>query len=193
MRQDGFTLVELMVALLIFGMLSAAGVALLAFSVDSQAASKTGLDRSAGLRRAGALLAADLAQAAPRIVRDESGLVRPAFESGGDGFAFRLVRGGWENPDGAPRPSLQKVEYALADGSLQRRSYRFVDGTEPAAATTLIEGVRALTVRYRDARGEWRETWDPVQPTDLPRAVELVVDTDREGAIRQLFVVGAPA
>ncbi|HYZ47905.1 MAG TPA: type II secretion system protein, partial [Sphingomonas sp.] len=86
MNRNGFTLVELLVALLIFGMLAAAGVGLLRFSVDAQAATKTRLDALAGERRVESLVAADAAQAVPRVTRNEAGDPVQAFDGGPGGF-----------------------------------------------------------------------------------------------------------
>jgi general secretion pathway protein J len=194
MREEaGFTLVELLVSLFIFGMLAAAGVALLTFSVRAQETAEGRLDDLADFRRAGALLAGDLAQAAPRLVRDGAGDVRPAFvgrsgEQGGPALAF--VRRGWENADEAPRASLQRVEYGLAGGRLERRVYPRLDGAAPLPGTIVADGVRRIRLRYRDKDGEWRDRWDPTRPTDLPRAVELVMDAEGSGTTRQLFLAG---
>lgn len=193
-RQDaGFTIVELLVALLIFGMLAAAGVALLTFSVRAQETANLRLGELGGIRRASAMLNADFAQAAPRIARDESGDARPAFRGGpgGDGVMVELVRGGWDNVDGSSRSSLQKVEYVVAGGRLERRAWRYVDGAAALAPALLLEGVTNARLRYRDSEGGWRERWDPARPTDLPRAVELTVDVARYGRLRQVFLVGA--
>lgn len=195
-REQGFTLVELLVALLIFGMLSAAGVALLTFSVRAQDMAGERLGELAAIRRTGALMTGDLAQAAPRLVRGQAGAVQPAFV-GGDGqegdVALALVRRGWDNPDGASRASLQKVEYRLVEDRLERTAYRYLDGAEPMATATVLGGIETLTLRYRDEEGAWRERWDPTDITDLPRAVELVVDLGDGTAIRQLFLVGTGA
>ena len=192
--EQGFTLVELLVSLFIFGMLAAAGVALLSFSVRAQDAASRRLDEIGGFRRFSALLTSDLAQAAPRLWRDANGVMKPAFVGGtgqGEPTSLSLVRRGWENLDGSSRSSLQRVDYRLSDGRLERVGYRFVDGSAPMDAVALVEGVRSLRLRYRDARGEWRDRWDPTRPTDLPRAVEMVIDAGPAGAVRQLFLVGA--
>jgi general secretion pathway protein J len=181
---DGFTLVELLVSLFIFGMLSAAGVALLSFSVRAQEAAEARLGDLADFRRAGALLAGDLAQAAPRLARDMAGNARPA------GVVLAFVRRGWENLDDTPRPSLQRVEYRVTEGRLERRVYPRLDGAAPLPATTVAEGVRRVRFRYRDGEGNWRERWDPTKATELPRAVELVMDAEGSGTTRQLFETG---
>jgi general secretion pathway protein J len=185
---NGFTLVELLVSLTIFGMLSAAGVALLTFSVRAQEMAQVRLGDLAQLRRATTLMAADLGQAAARLHRDEAGSPLPAFSGSGAGVGF--VRRGWENVDGAPRSSLQRVEYRVAGGKLERLSWPMVDGAPPRAAVTLLDDVRSIAFRYRAPTGEWRDRWDPAEPDDLPLAVELVAETQGSGTTRQLFLTG---
>lgn len=190
-REDGFTLIEVMVSLVIFGMLSAAGVALLAFSVRAQAAANERLGEVAALRRTNALLTADLAQAVPRLFRDRAGATQPAFtgNAGAGAVALGMVRGGWSNPDLLPRASLQRVEYRLAAGRFERIAWPHVDGAEPLPPAVLLTGVRALHIRYR-TDGDWRTVWDSAKPDALPQAVEVTADVDRLGPVRQLFLVG---
>ena len=108
-----------MIALMIFGMIAAAGVALLSFSVKAQRAGGAALDDAGALNRTASILTADLAQAQDRPTRDVVGTLLPAM-TGGSGFdpALRLVRAGWSNPDEVARPTLQKVEYRLNAGGL---------------------------------------------------------------------------
>jgi general secretion pathway protein J len=188
--ESGFTLVELLVALLVFGMLAGAGVMLLRFSVDAQASAKDRLDGIAANRRIESLLAADAAQAMPRPTRNGAGDVTPSFEGTPDRFA--LVRGGWDNLDGAPRPSLQRVEYRLVGNRLERRQWPMLDGAAPDAAATLVDRVSALRLRYRSAEG-WRDRWDALRLDVLPRAVELTVRRADGPEYRYVFLVGAGA
>ncbi|HEV2865733.1 MAG TPA: type II secretion system minor pseudopilin GspJ, partial [Allosphingosinicella sp.] len=157
MKRNGFTLVEMLIALSIFGMLTAAGVALLTVTARTQESSDRLLAEVGELRRVGALLGADLAQAAPRIYRDEGGRPRRAFAgSGGEApLLMAFVRRGWDSGDG---PALQRVEYRLRAGAIERVSYAHVDGaSEPLAVVPLIDRVRTLRLRYRDSDGAWRE------------------------------------
>jgi general secretion pathway protein J len=75
-------------------------------------------------------------------------------------------------------------------GRLERTAYRHVDGGAPMEPVAVVTGVRNVRLRYRDPRGEWRERWDPTQPTLMPVAVEMVIDTEESESIRQLFLVG---
>lgn len=185
--QTGFTLVETLVSLFIFALLSAAGVALLSYSAKAQGFASARLDDVAAVRRMGALLTSDLAQATGRLPRDDMGRAHPAFD--GQAASMELVRGGWDNLDGAPRASVQKVEYRLAGGRLERIAYPYIDGAAAMPPLVLLDDIRALHLRYRDKDGKWRERWDPTRPTELPRAVELVLDSET-GTIRHLFLVG---
>ena len=193
--EHGFTLVELVVALFIFGMLAAAGVALLSFGVRAQAAAGNRLDDVAADRRMSVLLANDLAQALPRIARGVDGAPVRAF-TGNDGRSDPLVlgyvRGGWTNPDAALRPSIQRVDVVLEAGRLERRSYPMTDGAATAVTLVLADDVVQLALRYRTAEGEWRPRWDNARLDTLPRAVELTVERRAQPALTLAFLVGTP-
>jgi general secretion pathway protein J len=192
-RELGFTLVEMLIALTIFGMLTAGGVALLSFSVTSQEMTDRQLETLGSIRRAGALLTSDLAQATPRPWRDGAGNQQPAF-FGAPGRETRVmvfVRAGWDNPDQLPRASLQRVEYRFQGGRLLRIGYANVDGGGASAVTTLIRDVEQMGLRFRGRDGVWRDEWQGVEATDLPAAVELTVSSPRFGPVQQLFLVGS--
>lgn len=191
--QAGFTLIELLVALMIFAMLAAAGVLLLGNSVSAQAQVKTRLDDMAAVQRAGGALAADLGQAVPRISRTETGTLAPAFWSHREGEAvpvMQFVRGGWDNLGDLPRPSLQKVEYWVRQGRLERRTYAQIDGAAGDEPATLLDHVDDVALRFRDAQGEWRGEWIPTQPDLMPRAVEMTVTRTGEAPVTLRFLVG---
>lgn len=194
-RAGGFTLVEMLIALAIFGMLTAGGVALLSFSVTSQEVTERQLATLGSIRRASALLTADLAQATPRPWRDGSGAQQPAFFGaiGREARVMVLVRGGWDNPDELPRASLQRVEYRLQGGRLVRIGYTSLDAGGAAAVTILIDDIEQLQLRFRDREGLWSDSWEPGDPAELPVAVELTVSLARFGSVRQLFLVGTGA
>ncbi len=191
MKPNGFTLVEMLIALAIFGMLTAAGVTLLTLTVRTQETSARLLDELGAVRRTGALLTADLGQATARIRRARDGRPVQAFiGAGGDqALLIALVRRG-DDDEAARQGALQRVEYRLNEGRLERLAFNHVDGEAESVTVPLLDGVRRLRLRYRDEEGGWRESWDPTDPTRLPSAVELVSDSEDHGALRQLFLVG---
>ncbi len=191
--EHGFTLIEMMVALVIFAMLAAAGVSLLTFSVRAQAAATQRLDAVADDRRMASLLASDLAQALPRVTRDVIGATQRAF-SGTNGIGaaplLRYVRGGWSNPDAGARASIQRVEIALAGSRLERRTYAMSDGATAGEPMLLCDDVETVRMRYRQ-NGLWTADWTNPSPEALPRAVEMIVKRRDQPALMMAFLVGS--
>ena len=190
MKRNGFTLVEMLIALSIFGMLTAAGVALLGVTARTQETSDRLLEEVGEVRRVGALLTADLAHAVPRLYRGSDGSPQRAFAgAGGDSRELlAFVRRGCNSGEGG---GLQRVGYRLRGTTLERLAFAEVDGSAEAVAMPLLDDVRAVRLRYRDSEGAWRERWDPTDASDLPNAVELITETGTHGLVRQLFLVGS--
>ena len=185
--ERGFTLVEVMVALMIFGMIAAAGVAILSFSIRAQGATAARLDDGSALARTVSALSADLAQAMPRAARDEGGTLRPAFI--GEGGTLMLVRGGWTNIDAAPRATGQKVGWQLVDDALVRIGYPQIDGAAALPPVPMLAGVQAMQLRYRYG-GAWSDRWDGAGGVPLPQAVEMTIERANGVSWRTMFLVG---
>ncbi|MEG1030090.1 MAG: type II secretion system minor pseudopilin GspJ [Brevundimonas sp.] len=187
--RSGFTLIEVMIALLIFALLAAAGVLVLSQSIDNRFVVKAATDRTAELQRLRATLRADLGQTAPRRVRAANGqpATSPilAAEAPGDPLLV-LVRAGWSNPDGRPRAALQRVEYRLVENRLERRAYPYLDGARPGPPQVLYQGVSAPTL----SAGAETPRFTPSPDRPLPDAVRLDLTLEGYGPVRQLFVVG---
>lgn len=185
----GFTLVEMLVALAVFGLLATAGVAVTGYALRAQTAVEDRADRLAEFQRLRGLIKADLAQAAVRRTRGADG--RPArqafFGSAGGRPLMALTRRGWDNPDGAPRASVQYVEYSLDDGRLERRARAALDGAPLGPAQVLARGVTAARIAFL-WRGQWIEAWEAAPPEATPEAVRLELELDGLGPVTQLFL-----
>ncbi|MFP7722890.1 type II secretion system minor pseudopilin GspJ [Lysobacter sp. A3-1-A15] len=190
-RARGFTLVEMLVALAVFGLLSAASLGVLVHAADNREVVSARMDRIGEFQRARALLKADLGQAAPRRVRRGDGsATRTAFigqRPGDPGPLFAFVRRGWSNPDAEPRASLQYVEYRIAGGQLERAAHAALDGAPAPMPQAVLTGVAATQVAYR-YRGQWNDGW-PGGADEIPEAVRLTLDVDGLGTIEQLFLL----
>ena len=188
--QRGFTLIEMVVAVFIFGLLSLAGVAILRSGIDVQGAATRSAKSEAAVMRARALIGGDLAQAVARPTRDASGGTDPAFTGAAGGFLFTLVRGGVANPSDLPRPDLQKAGYLVEGGALKRVAWPQLDGAQPGPAATILPDVGRVATRFRGLDGGWSDGWTPPRGTELPRAVELTIQPVGGAPLRLVFRVG---
>lgn len=190
--QGGFTLVELLVAVLVFGLLAAAAYAGLNGLSRSAGTLGQRADQLAELQRAVAGLDQDLRQLVSRAAAGTDGGIRPALA--GEPTAWRGHRAGrWSPTPGGV--TLQTVAWSCLDnGRLQRRgapgaAADLGSADDPLARTHAI-GCRDLRIRYRDSAGQWSSRW-PVgaRPEQLPSAIEYILDTENFGEIRRLVAL----
>lgn len=184
-REAGFTLVEMLVALAIFGLLAAGGVALLRSSVAIQDQVGERLDRDRGDARIIALFQADVGQAVARPLTGMGDTRAPSLS--GDATRLSLTRGGWANPGEQPRSSLQRVSWSASEGQVVRRAHLFLDGSDPGDAARLGEQVAAVRFRYRRADGGWGPAFVPDERQLLPAAIEMTIERGQ----RSLVIVAA--
>lgn len=194
-KATGFTLVEMLVALLIFALMSAAGVSVMVYTADNQGVVRLRMERLGEFQRARGVLKADLSQAALRRVRHPDGsAARRAFVGGRVGQSGPLlafVRRGWANPEAQPRASLQYVEYRLIDGQLQRSARAALDGAAATTPQVLLTGIESADIAYR-YRDEWLDGW-PGGATAMPAAIRLTLSLEGIGRVEQAFLLPGTA
>ncbi|WP_119681666.1 type II secretion system minor pseudopilin GspJ [Indioceanicola profundi] len=204
--QAGFTLVEMMVALLVFALIAVAGSAMTRFVLSGRSDLADRQARAAELQTARAILRADLLNAVARPARDSRGVGGRGFTGGAgaltggaEGEVLLFLRAGWENPGALEdRGPLLHVAYVLNQGRLLRRATLRPDPTPqtPVAETVLIEGVQGIALEFL-AGSRWLDGWGgPAaagQAARLPDAVALDLDLAGLGHIRQLFLTGEAA
>jgi len=195
----GFTLIEVLVALAVFGILSMLAYMTLGQTLSNADLLTDRMERLQAVQRSVRYLSSDLMQTSPRPVRLELGdAYGPALLTSLESeFALELTHGGWGNPAGLPRGTQQRTAYRLEDDELVRYHWTVLDRTyanEPVA-TILLNEVESLLFRYLDSSGEWSETW-PSQlaqsATTLrsrPRAVEILLTLTDEGEIRRVVEI----
>jgi general secretion pathway protein J len=198
-RQKAFTLIEVLVALSVFGVLSMLAYMTLGQSLSNADMLTERMDRLQSVQRAMRHLGNDITQAAPRPVRWEVGdTMAPAvFSSLAGQYALEVTHSGWSNPVGLPRGTMQRSAYRLENDELLRYHWNVLDRTfanEPVA-TVLLDGVESLLFRFLQADGAWVDSWPPQDLEngaglrDRPRAVEIVLTLADEGELTRLVEV----
>jgi len=179
-RSAAFTLVELLVALAIFALLSGFAYrglnALLESRVALQKESRKWRDVSLFVGR----IERDLGAVLLRTSTGPSGAALPpvssSLETPTAGTGLALTRSGsplQQNALAAP----QRIAYRLRGDRIERLTWAGVDAAprEEPLAVTVLAPARSLAFRFMDPRtGDWRTTW-PGSSDLLPAAVEVTV------------------
>lgn len=182
----GFTLIEVMVALAIFALLSTACYQFLDSLSQSRAALLSASEQRSRLEKARLIIEQDLRHALPRSVRETDQQQRLPAIIGGDMLA--LSRGGLPLSDSLFRAGPGRVIYRIEDvdgePALVRLVYRVLDRAAEGGGDrqTLVRGVSGMRQRFMTETGGWVSTWPASRPSSdmdrlnqLPLAVELVL------------------
>ena len=211
LRQSGFTLLELLVAMGIFALMAAMAYGGLNTIMKERQATDQHAARLAQLQTSFLWLGRDIEQVVNRRIRDEYGDSQLALSGVEVGrYQLEFTRGGWRNPAGRARSNLQRVAYSVRENQLIRSYWNVLDRAQDSQAleTVLLDGVTRMDLRFLSAKGssqgsgqpsgqgkqEWSESWPGselgAQPSDdPPLAVEVTLETEAEGRLTRLFRV----
>ena len=197
-KQQGLTLLELVVAVGVFALFSVMAYG----ALDQILTQRDHLEREQTFWRTLSLVMLrfqdDLSQARSRSVRDIDGNVLPALR--GQPTDTRAVseptleftRGGVLELADTMHTTLQRVGYRLRDDTLVRLVWPVLDRspqTEPLE-TTLLKEVESFNVRFFGPTGEWLDNWPSEGvPDALPRGIELTLVLRERGEFIRFFVV----
>lgn len=193
-QHKGFTLLEVLIAMVIFALISLACFSLFDTVTTSEAKSSQRLDGINEIQRAFIIIERDFLQIARRSVRfggdsPSDNFIHTesnSFESSSQSIGF--VRNGWTNPGLLlPRSDMQSVAYQVNEETLERLHYNFVDASlsEEPKIRKLLTGINDISFEfYYD--NEWKESFEG---DDLPRAVSIELDTQEFGLIKRKFLV----
>jgi general secretion pathway protein J len=195
----GFTLIEMLVALLILAIMSALGYNTYRSASIAALRAKESLDRTREIEFGLRIMAQDFTQAVPRPIRDPLGTTRePSLRAGlGKPTLVDLTRGGWSNTAGMQRSTLQRVSYQLVGDTFKRSYLTVLDPTQNTVPVVqdLLTGVTKVTLSYLDANQVWNTQWPPatlISSESLwtrPVAVEIIIEFKDWGRVRRLVEI----
>jgi general secretion pathway protein J len=218
-KTRGFTLVELVVAVLITSILFAMGYGALSQALAGRKQVEEQSSRLSALQQAFRIIEQDIELMQPRPVRDVLGnsYLPPAYvdpnsiATGGantaeltaapDGIVqLSLTRGGWANPAGLPRSELQRVSYLVRAGKLIRQHVLVLDATSASIPEEreLLDQVEVLHFRFLDESQAWSDSWPTpallrqspvVQLRARPIAVEITLKLKDYGVLTRVIEV----
>jgi general secretion pathway protein J len=200
MKSRGFTLIEVLIALTIFAVMSALAYRGLTSILDAR-------DRVAQENRKWrevavffARLEADLVNAVARDIRNSNNLTEAAFignttfakESEGQLMFTRMGLPGASGTLAAP----QRLGYRLKQGTIEELVWPVLDQGQRTVPTIqpLLERVNTLQLRYLDASNQWRDVWPGLSTgtttvAPLPKAVEVALTLESGEIITRLLLL----
>ena len=193
-KSHGFTLLEVLLAIAIFSVISLSSFTLFDTILTADERSQQSSARQNELQRAFLLIERDFLQIARRSIRLNGEeplkefIYTDSLSFSSDDQTLGFVRGGWTNPGLLlPRSNMQSVAYQLSEGTLERLHFNFVDAVvgEESKARPLITGVEQLTFEFFDGK-KWQEK---LESKKIPLAIAIELELEDYGVIRRQFIV----
>jgi len=202
--QSGFTLLELLIALSIFAVMSVMIFGGLREVINIRSATDEHTSRLTELQLAFMYFSRDTRQLINRPVRGEYGDSLNALQSNDIGlYRLELTRDGYSNPAGLNRSSLQRVAYGLNDNKLYRYRWKVLDRAEDSkpTKTLMLDNVSDFNLRFLEKNdtsnntqnSSWVTAWPPQTEGDavsgLPKMIEVTFELEDWGRFTRLFTL----
>ena len=192
-RSGGFTLVEVLLALAIFGVIAVLAYRATASLTDGEARLTAEARRWRTLEALFARFEADIRQAVPRAARtgprvEPAWLALPADGAGNATMVF--TRSGAEFSDD-PGLAGQRIGYRLRGHAVEIAYWPRVDNAidiQPAVYN-LVDGVARFRIAYLGRAGAWRDSWPVQGESVLPRAVRVELTLDSGESVERWFAL----
>jgi general secretion pathway protein J len=191
--QRAFTLIEVLVAIVILGVVALLAYRATAAMTDGEAHLTQESDRWRSLDMLLARLESDMRQAVPRSARmgtsaEPSWLAVPADSFGNTVLAF--TRAG---PEFAVEPGIagQRIGYRLRDGAIEALYWPQLDNVPGAmpAAYVLARDIDRFRVVELTSRNVWSSQWPLPGETNIPRAVRIEIGLADGTTIERLIAL----
>ncbi|WP_298775200.1 type II secretion system minor pseudopilin GspJ [uncultured Shewanella sp.] len=193
-HQQGFTLLEMLIAIAIFAMIGLASNTVLHTVMLNDESTRDFSAKLKAMQQGFGMIERDFNQMVPRTPRlFEGGRGSTVFQTGSDildseSEAMVFFRLGWLNPDGMlPRGTLQSVAYVVKEGNLERWYYPYPEpemGAEPIK-TVVMKNV--ISVEYSFfVDGKWERK---VDASTLPQAISMQIELEGLGKVMRKFLL----
>ncbi len=195
----GFTLLELLVAVAVFAVLSAMAYGGLRNVIDNSQQTNVSMQRLQQVQLTMLHISRDFTQLSQRNIRDEYGNPSNNIRAGEDAdIIIEFSRGGRRNPAELLRSHIQRVAYKIEDNTLSRLHWPHLDRTQEMQPyeSVLLEDVEDASIRFLDNNNEWHDEWPPLSATGQAdgnavalSAIEFTLELQDWGELVRIFAV----
>ncbi|MCL1076223.1 type II secretion system minor pseudopilin GspJ [Shewanella dokdonensis] len=195
-KNSGFTLLEMLVAIGIFAMLGLATNSVLQTVIKDDEVTRDFSSQLRYLQQGFGSIERDMGQMVARSFRSATGVHTELVIQAGNNLldsesqALVFYRIGWLNPGGLlPRGSIQSLAYVVQDGKLQRWYFPYPDpeiGAEPIKTVLMDKVVAVKYAFYID--GKWQQA-EQQSFNRLPAAIAIEVELEDRGTIMRKFLL----
>ena len=185
-QQQGFTLLEILIALAIFAVMSMMAYAGLAAVLDARASTVPRAQQLAQLQTTLYLLNEDLSQVINRPIRDQLGSSEPAFSigRGNEILIFTRTVPSWST--NSSENNLLRVSYSLEKEALYRRVWTIPDRTQQTEyRRRKLLVTQGLTIKGFSAK---TKTWGEIVG-EIPLALDISFKLDGLGSVHRTFLI----
>ena len=180
-REDGFTLIEVMVSVVIMAFTTLLSYQAVDVVIKVNERSRSDLAEEAKLQRAWQIIGQDLLHLRPRIFVDERGSIESAYLTDPSEFGLRFSRGGGpmirSNPSG-----VRRIAYSInEEQQLQRQSWAITGSTRDSEGTRLLilNGVEEILLEHLTPDYSYDPNWPPLNQKvtirSLPKMIRLTI------------------
>ena len=195
-RQRAFTLIEVLVALAILGVVALLAYRATAAMTDSEARLTQESDRWRSLDMLFARLESDMRQAIPRGARTGARTEPPWFAVASDSAgnsALAFTRAG---PEFAVEPGIagQRIGYRLRDGTIEALYWPQLDNVPSAtpAVYALARDIQRFRIFQLGVNNAWSQQWPPpgaAKADVLPRAARIEIGLSDGTTIERIIAL----
>ena len=188
----GFTLVELLIAIVLFSILSVGSYQVLNSVISSHRNLSSHNEKFDALRRTVNMLTRDLQQARSRTIINSYGEQEAALVlESSDQSRLVLSTAGWANPLASPRGTVSRVEFFVEDEVLIKRRWLVLDAVDEDSYfdMPLLKGVLEFQIQALDSDRRWISYWPTTDmpATELPQALEIELSIAELGSVKRVL------
>ncbi len=192
----GFTLIEMLVAIAIFAMLSSSAYLVLGQAQRNNQLSLEKTERLKELQRTIIIMDNDFRQMALRSFRNIGEEATDNVFLWGEGLldsddnAISFTRLGWLNPQQMfPRGEIVKVGYRISEDKLERVWWRYPDTPigQEGVVTPLLNDVEKIKLQFYQEG--WLDVWE--ESTVLPEAISVTLTLRDYGDIERVYLIAS--